>query len=144
MRGLSFLVDGEFYVADVTRVQKIARKIQITPVPTAQSAIEGIINLKGKVITVFNLCELLGREKKTNSDKAIIFKSQNEDEWLALLIDKTDALVYIDDDTIRAPVFATGAEESFCISGIAQANGKFYRMIDIDTIVEKYKEQESV
>jgi purine-binding chemotaxis protein CheW len=138
MRGLSFLVDEELYAADVTRVQKIARRIQITPVLTAQNAIEGIINLKGKVITVFNLYEILGRERKINSDKAIIFKSHNEDDQIGLLVDKTDALVYIDDNNIQKA--STDAAENFCVSGVAQAGDKFYRIIDIDAIIKRYSD----
>jgi len=110
----------------------------ITPVPTAQNAIVGITNLKGKVVTVFNLNELLGREKNSNSEttNAIIFKSSDGEDQMGLLIDKTGALVDIDDKNIRT--LATGTEESFCISGIAESWDKLYRIIDIDSIINKY------
>jgi chemotaxis signal transduction protein len=114
----------------------------ITPVPTAQNAIAGITNLKGKVITVFNLCELLGLKKNENTTSTVIFKSDKDEDLMGLLIEKTGALVNIDDKNIRPPNLATGTEESFCISGIAESKGKLYRIIDIHSIIGKFKKGE--
>jgi len=144
MKGLSFLAGGEFFAADVTRVQKVARKMMITPVPTAQSAIVGITNLKGRVITIFSLDELLGRNRKEISDiaTAVIFKSRDGYDQMGLLIDKTGSLVDIDDTKIRPPKLASGTEESFCISGIAESGDKLYRIIDIDSIINKFRREQ--
>jgi purine-binding chemotaxis protein CheW len=146
MRCLSFFTDNEFFAVDVTLVQKVARKMTVTPVPTAPDAVEGITNIKGRVVTLLNLCELLGRKKKhargPDADEvdAVIFKSfSGGDDQIGLVIDKPGNLIDIDDNTISLPSLTTGAEESFCISGIAEVDNMFYRIISIDSIMEKYK-----
>jgi len=88
----------------------------------------------------------LGRSKKEISDiaNAVIFKADSDEDQMGLLIDKTGALVDIDDNSIRPPTLATGAEESFCISGIAEAGDKLYRIIDIDSIINRFRRREQL
>ena len=146
MKGLSFLVNEEYFAVDVDIVQKVARKMTITPVPTAPDEIIGITNLKGRVITVLSLYRLLGHMEKRKEEygvnivNAIVFKpvSDNEDQ-IGLFIDKPGDLVEINDETVRPPSLPTGAEESFCISGIAEVDNRLYRIINIESIESRYK-----
>jgi len=164
MRVFTFFVDGELFAVDVNQVQKIARKMPITFIPAAPDAVSGIINLKGRIITVFSLFDLLERGKKKQTGRAksraadnveetalaaerpsdvqniIIFKSfSGADDQMGLVMDKPGVLIDIDDELINIPKLATGKEESYCISGIAEINNTLYRIIDIDSIKEKYK-----
>jgi len=147
MKYLSFLVNNEYYAVDVDLVQKVMRKITVTPVPTTPDEVIGITNLKGRVITVLNLCVLLGHRKKHDSKygsdtiKAVVFKTlSGSEEQLGLLIDNPGNLVEIDDKTIRPPSLLTGAKESFCICGIAEIDNRLYRIIKIDSIINRYKQ----
>jgi len=146
MRGLSFLVNQERFVVDVTLVYKVTRKMTVTPVPSAPDEIIGIANLKGRVVTVLSLYQLLGHKERRNKEygsrsvKAVVFKTLfGSEDQLGLFIDKPGNLIEIDDNTIRPPSLPTGAEDSFCISGIAEANNKLYRIINIDSIINRYK-----
>jgi purine-binding chemotaxis protein CheW len=150
MHGLSFYVDGELYAADVTSVQKVVRNMTVTPVPGASKAIIGIANLKGKVVTVFNLYTLLGQKERRNktaraanvgdSVSAVIFKSFSKDgeNQIGLSIDKPSELIMVDDALIEPPALTTGREESYCISGIAEVGGTLYRIIALDKIINKH------
>jgi len=146
MKGLSFLVNSEFFAVDVDLVQKVIRKMSVTPVPSAPDEIIGIANLKGRVVTILSLYQLLGhkerrdRESGTRTVKAVIFKTHSgSEDQLGLFIDKPGNLIDIDDNNIRPPSFPTGAEDSFCISGVAEFDNKLYRIINIDTIINRYK-----
>ena len=146
MKGLSFVVGGELFAVDINGVQKIVRKMLLTHVPAVPDEIIGIMNLKGKVITVFSLTELLGRKGKRAGEytnkaiNAVVFKplSDSEDQ-MGLSIDKPGDLIEIDGDIICPPSLATGANDSFCISGIAEMGDRLYRIIDIDSIINRYK-----
>ena len=147
MRCLSFIVDDGLFAADVTLVQKVVRKMAVTPVPPAPDEIIGISNLKGRVVTVLSLYELLGHKEKnggqpiTDIVNAVIFKSFSEGEdQIGLSIDKPGNLIDINDDQICQPSLATGAEESFCISGIAEVDSQLYRIINVDSIINKFKD----
>jgi len=146
MRGLSFLVGGELFAVDIDCVQKVVRKMKLTHVPAAPDEILGIMNLKGKVITIFSLTRLLGRRENRTGEytydtiNAVVLKSFSASEdQMGLNIDKPGDLIDIDDDIICPPSLTTGALESFCISGIAEIGERLYRIISIDSIINKYK-----
>ncbi|MCL2758721.1 MAG: chemotaxis protein CheW [Treponema sp.] len=146
MRGFSFLVNNEYFAVDVDLVQKVTRKMIVTPVITAPDEVIGIANLKGRVITILSLYRLLGHKEKRNNEygsrvvKAVVFKTIiGSEDQLGLFIDKPGNLIDLDDNSIRLPSLPTGAEDSFCISGIAEQDNKLYRIIDIDSIINKYK-----
>ena len=142
MRGLSFLVGGELYAVDVTLVQKVARMLAITPVPSAPLEIVGIANLKGKVVTVLSLSKLLGADKSCDATlyaNTIIFKysSSNEDQ-MGLAVEKPGNLIDLDDSAIRSPHVTEDAEENYCISGVTEIGDILYRIVDVEAILRRY------
>jgi len=146
MRGFCFHVNNEYFIVDVDLVHKVMAKMTVTPVPSSPEEVIGIANIKGRVITVFNLYRLLGQTERRSINysyhavKAVIFKSHfGSDDQIGLLISKPGNLIEIDDEIIRSPSLVPGAEENFCISGIAEVDNKFYRIINIESIITKYK-----
>jgi len=142
LRGLSFITGNELYAIDVTLVQKVARKLVITPVPSAPLEVIGIANLKGRVVTVLSLNKLLGLNETNDSENGIntiVFKSRsgNEDQ-MGLAIEKPGNLIDLSDAAIKSPHLSGEPDEGFCISGIAEADEKFYRIINLDAIMQKY------
>jgi len=147
MRVISFFFDGELFAVDVNRVQKIVRKMTLTYVPTAPEAIKGIINLKGKVITVFSLYNLLERKKqgvcydnKKEVDTIILNSFSGLEDQIGLIIDKPHNLMDIDDEIICA----TGKDDSCFLTGIAELDNTLYRIINIDSIINKYNADTNV
>jgi purine-binding chemotaxis protein CheW len=59
---VSFSVAAEEYGLDILRVQEIIRTQQLTRVPNLPSYVEGVINLRGKVIPIVALRRRLGLE----------------------------------------------------------------------------------
>ena len=106
MRGLSFYDDGEYYAVDVTLVQKVVRNITYTPVPAAPGAVAGIANLKGGIVTLFSLADLLKRKFTGNANDAVIFKPLTDgNDQLGLLINKPGDIIDINEEEISpAPV----------------------------------------
>jgi len=142
VRGLNFLVSGELYAVDVTLVESVARKLTVTPVPSAPNEVVGIANLKGRVITILSLDELLGVKETSyirDTVNVIIFKSgSGSEDQMGLLIDRPGNLIDIDEKSTRPPPLTAGKEEGFCISGIAEVDDKIYRIINLDSIKKKY------
>jgi len=142
VRGLSFITGNELYAVDVTLVQKVARKLAVTPVPSAPPEVLGIANLKGRVVTVLSLNKLLGLYEASDPGRGIntiVFKSHgsNEDQ-MGLAIEKPGNLIDLDDTEIKSPHLSNELNEGFCISGIAEVDDRFYRVINFDTIMQKY------
>jgi len=151
MRGLSFIADGEFFTVDVTLVQKVAGNMTVTPVLTAPDTVAGIANIKGRVVTVLSLTALLGRnseqekrEKTAHTVNAVIFKSFTDgSDQMGLLIDKPGDLIDISEDKIMPLSLKTGTnaepEEKLCLSGMAETDGQLYRIVNVDSIINRFK-----
>lgn len=142
MKGLSFFVGGELYAVDVTLVQKVARKLAITPIPSAPEEVLGIANLKGRVVTVMSLTSILGIDKTCEAKfyaNTIVFKSvSNHEDQMGIAIEKPGNLISLDDCDIRTPPLASGTETGSYISGVAEIDNNFYRIINIESIFRNY------
>jgi len=136
------MVGTELYAVDVTLVQKVARKLSITPVPSAPDEVVGIANLKGRVVTILSLTRLLGGDEEllaADCINTIVFKSSSSSEdQMGLAIDKPGNLIDLSDSAIKLPPLSNETDDSFCISGIAEDDDKIYRIICLDSIMQKY------
>jgi len=147
MNGLSFISGGELFAVDVTLVQKVTRKIPVTPVPTAPDAVVGVANLKGRVVTILSLDSLLGHVQERGSGtsairpvNAIVFKpASGTGDQMGLLIDKPGSLITINDGSLVPPPTHVAGTETPCISGVAEEDGRLYRIIDVDMIIKRFK-----
>jgi len=134
MKGLSVLSGGEWFVVDVTLVQKVIHNMAFTPIPAAPAAVVGIANMKGGIITLLSLSELLGYGRNPLAVSAVIFKSVTKgNDQMGLLIEKPEDLIVINEDEIIM------LEIPF-ISGLVKSKEKLYRIIDVDAIINRYKE----
>ena len=61
---VSFKIGNEEYGVDILKVQEINRMLEVTRVPNAPGYIDGVINLRGKVIPVINLRRRFGMEQR--------------------------------------------------------------------------------
>ena len=138
MNGLTLIADGELFAVDVTAVERVVRNMTYTPVPAAPDAVAGIAGLKGGIVTILSLSELLGRGRGEQSNHAVVFKPfASGDSQMGLLIDSPGDLITINDSEIFPPHMAAEAEEGSIISGLAETGGKLYRIIDVYSIPDK-------
>lgn len=87
---LRFSVDGRDFALPVRTVREITRSRAVTPVPYADPAVRGLLNLRGEVITVFDLGVRLGlgRRPWTAETRSVVLR----DLPAALLVDGVDEL----------------------------------------------------
>src|ERR1051326_5111884 len=61
----TFSVDSLFFGIEVLKVQEVLRYLEMTSVPTAPEVIEGLINLRGQIVTAVDMRRRLGLPKRT-------------------------------------------------------------------------------
>jgi len=138
---LSFLVNGEFFAVDVMLVQSVARRMTVTPVLAAPSSVIGIINIKGRVVTAFNLYNLLGYEERREAKRitytvnAVVLKAfSGGGDQLALVMDKPGDLIDVDETAIRILPRGETEEENRIVARIAEVGDTLYRIVDVHSI----------
>ena len=105
-----FLADGQHYALDVSQVREIVRFQEVTPLPMAPTLIEGVVDLRGKVIPVIDLGRMLGRERVTPSSQARIVILDCDGLVLGLCVESATDVLSLDVANLEdVPELATHA-----------------------------------
>lgn len=99
MQMILFKMQGQNYLISADDVEEVVDTIQITKVPLASNWIKGLINLRGTVVTVVGLAELLGIPSSDNNLNILIMK--NGEERKGLLIEEVIEVLDIDPSEIQ-------------------------------------------
>jgi len=94
-----FKIGSEEYAFDIEEVQEIIRYDEITPVPQAPEFIEGILNLRGAVISIVSLPERLGFEKNI-TDKTKIIVCAIKNEKIGFIVDDVNEILFVEDEFV--------------------------------------------
>jgi len=88
MDGLGFLLSDEQYIIDANFVAEVTPLQELTPLPCSPPFILGIINVRGRILSVINLKTFLNLQEKgiTNLNRVIIVK--HKDIEVGLLVDE--------------------------------------------------------
>ncbi|MDR0248772.1 MAG: chemotaxis protein CheW [Oscillospiraceae bacterium] len=140
MRVLSFVAAGELYAADIECVQAVMRRLEPTPVRAADSTIAGIVNIRGKVVTLLDMDALLGRacrEQPGAVSDAVVFKDITESgDQMGLLI--SAACEIVDPGSVQPLPPEAELAGGGIIGGIAEHGSKLYRILDIRAIIARF------
>ncbi len=100
---VTFNLDTERYCVPVSQVKEIITWQDVEPVPGAPDIVEGIINLRGDIITVINGRSLLKLPTKEADDETRIMTLEVEQEFIGLVIDQVHEIVRFNADSIDPP-----------------------------------------
>ncbi|MDQ3811382.1 MAG: chemotaxis protein CheW, partial [Chloroflexota bacterium] len=118
MQILLFELAGQRYGVPLRSVREVVRAVAITPLPTAPTVIEGIINVRGTLMPVFDLRARFGLPRKAvdPSDHLIIAWAQSR--LVALRVDRADWMADIAESELEAA--ATIVPYAEYVSGVAK------------------------
>ncbi len=100
----TFVVHDLFLGVDVLKVQEVLRYQQMTPVPRADGVIEGLINLRGQIVTAFDMRRRLGLPGRPEGQTPMNVVVRNDDGAVSLLVDEIGDVIEVGgDDFEQAP-----------------------------------------
>ena len=104
MQMIMFKMSDEYYLISAKSVEEIIDTVPITYVPLAPNWVKGLINLRGNVMTVIGLSELIGIPSREKCMNILIMKNEeNEEERKGLLIEEVSEVVDINEEDIELP-----------------------------------------
>ena len=83
-----FELDRVLYGLDIMEVQEIIRMVEITPLAGLDFSTEGIINLRGQVIPVVNLCQKLGLNARVYDESSRVVVVESNGVKTGLIVDR--------------------------------------------------------
>jgi len=129
---VTFNLDSLFLGVDVLKVQEVIRFQQMTRVPTAPSMVEGLINLRGQIITAIDLRRRLKLADRPEGQLPMNVVVRTDDGALSLLVDEIGDVVEIDDRSFeRVPETVTGLIRDL-IGGVYKLDGRLLLILDTE------------
>lgn len=135
---VSFVVGAEEYAIPILAVQEINRMMDITRVPQSPPFVEGVINLRGKVIPVVDLRKRFGMTvgEKTGDERIIVVEVQSESSArvIGFTVDKVNRVLRIGSEIVEpAPNMASGADSEY-VQGVGKLDEGLLILLSLDKL----------
>ena len=98
----TFLLDGLLFGVDVLQVQEVIRYQHMTRVPRAPAVVEGLINLRGQIVTAIDLRKRLGFAPRPADQLPMNVVVSQTDGVVSLLVDAIGDVVEVEDALFEA------------------------------------------
>lgn len=134
---VGFRIGRETFGVPIELVHEIVRVPDITSVPDAPEYIEGVINLRGKIISVVDLRKRFGEKEIAASKKNRILVAEVEDKMVGLIVDAASEVLKLPRADVDNPpnVFEEG--ELNYVTGVGKLNGRLIILIDLTKILQR-------
>lgn len=133
-------VGEQVYGINLTYVKGIEKYINIVPVPNAPSYIEGIINLRGVVIPVFNMHDKFKQPKAAVTENTKLIIVNSNDMLIAFVVDGVSEIVEIDDSRFQPVPRIIKNEETSYIETIVQVKDRLIVVFNVDGILTEMEQ----
>jgi purine-binding chemotaxis protein CheW len=131
-----FRIGKEYFGVGIDTIREIVRLPEVTDVPDAPDFLEGMINLRGKIVPVIDLKKRLRiqGEGRTKSTRVLI--TDDTHTLSGLIVDSVDEVIRMDDDSVEEPpemMTMIGVEY---ITGVAKVDERIIILLDIRKIID--------
>ncbi|MBE0466588.1 MAG: chemotaxis protein CheW [Candidatus Desulforudis sp.] len=128
-----FDLSGQKYAIPVLNTQEIIKMVDVTPIPRSDHFIEGVINLRGRIVPIINLNKRLKLERsETTRDTRIIVVVHNETS-VGMIVDRVDEVGRYSPDEIERP--ESVMKENEYIDGVIKKEGALWLLLQLEKIL---------
>jgi purine-binding chemotaxis protein CheW len=134
---VGFRVGSETFGVPINSVHEIVRMMDITVVPDAPVYIEGVINLRGKIIPVVDLRKRFGEKEIKSSKKNRILVAEIGSKMVGLVVDAASEVLKMPPSDVDPPpnVFEEG--ELNYVTGVGKLGGRLVILVELSKIMQR-------
>lgn len=129
-----FSLGREEYGVSITRVQEIIRYTRPRPLPDSADFIEGVINLRGRVIPVVELSKRLGATADHPEDRKIVI-AETENGAVGMTVDGVREVLTLGRDQIEPPPAGIGKTDY--VDGVGKVDDRLLMLLDVEKLFAK-------
>ncbi len=138
---VTFSIGEEEFGVDILKVQEIIRTMEITKVPRAPDFVEGVINLRGKVIPIIDLRRRFGLESRSHDKHTRIIVIEINNMIVGFVVDSVSEVLRIPANTVEPPPPVVAGLESEYISGVGKLEDRLLILLDLDRLLSNEEQQ---
>ena len=132
---LSFTLDGENYGVDIALVREIIGFLPIAKVPDVPDFIQGIINLRGKIIPVLDMRLRLNKEFRAYTDRTCIIVIEIFGVEVGLIVDMVSEVLTIAEDLISPQPDLKSLKHEY-VKGIGRLKDAVILLLDVEELLK--------
>ncbi len=117
-RWVRVAVGADSYALELLCVQEVVRLAPIVAMRGADAAVLGVMNLRGRIVPVFDLGQWLGAGRVSPGERSRIVVVERDDELIGVLVDAVDDVVTLGRDRIEPPLPGTDPGKTLGVARI--------------------------
>ena len=129
-------IDDQLFGVPILQVQDIVEPRMITPVPLAPSSIAGVMNLRGRIVTVINLRQCLGLGDKPDHDRWMGITVEYKGDLYTMLVDEIGDVCDLPRRDFESPPATLGDKMRQLCTGIFRRKGDLLVVLDVDRVLD--------
>ena len=133
---VGFQVGRETYGVPITSLHEIVRVPEITAVPDAPDYMEGVINLRGKIVSVIDLRKRLGEKKVDSGKRNRILVVEHNGRLSGLIVDSASEVLKIPSSDVEASPAALQEGGLNCVTGLGKYKGRLIVLLDMTKLLD--------
>lgn len=128
---------GEAYGVEIGRVQEIIRMQSITRIPNGPAFVEGVTNLRGRVIPVLDLRKRFGLRAATATRRSRIVVGELGKHTAGLVVDGVSEVLRVSGEVIEPPSTLVTTSDSAYLRGVAKLDERLILLLDLSRILSE-------
>ncbi|ABQ28562.1 chemotaxis protein CheW [Geotalea uraniireducens] len=130
---VSFNLDHEEYGINVLKVREIIRMLNVTRVPNTPYYVEGVINLRGKVIPIISLRKKFNLAEADHDKRTRIMVMEVGGELMGFIVDEVSEVLRISEKEIQPPppVVSSNIDQE-CMSGVINQADRLLVLLNLE------------
>lgn len=132
----TFFVDGFFFGVEVLQVQEVLRYQEMTRVPLAPEVIEGLINLRGQIVTAVDMRRRLNLRPRPEGAMPMSMVVCSADGAVSLLVDEIGDVVEVEQRSFERPPDNLEGAARELIRGVYKLKDRLLLVLDTEKTVE--------
>jgi purine-binding chemotaxis protein CheW len=133
---VGFQIGRETYGVPITSLHEIVRVPEITAVPDAPDYMEGVINLRGKIVSVLDLRKRLGERQVVSGKQNRILVLEHKGRLCGLIVDSASEVLKIPVADVEASPTEHFVGNLNCVTGLGKYQGRLIVLLDMAKLLE--------
>ena len=134
---VTFKLGEEEFGVDILKVQEIIRMLPITKVPNAPEFVEGVINLRGKVIPVIDMRKRFGMATSEHDSQTRIKVMDMQGQVVGFVVDAVSEVLRIPESTVEEPPAVVAGVGSEYMRGVGKLQDRLLILLDLDKLLSE-------
>ena len=132
----TFYVGEALCGMDILKVQEINKLMEMTKIPQAPHYVMGILNLRGQIVTIIDLCKKLGLPSTDVNDESRNIIVSSKGEHIGLLTERISDVVGIDWEKVEPPPANIGGVQGRFFKGVLKTEDRLIGILDVEEVLK--------